>query len=118
MTDVKQLLIDTLEVFDLPVFLQGSLQEDDPYPESFFTFWNNDTLDDAFYNNSETRTIWNFDLNFYSTDPALVNTMLRQAKQHLKDAGFIVQGAGYDVISDETTHTGRGVEIMYIERVV
>lgn len=116
--DVKQLLIDTLDSFELPVFLQGSLQDDEEYPESFFTFWNNETEDAAFFDNAETRTVWNFDVNFYSSDPALVNTMLRQAKTKLKAAGFIVQGAGYDVVSDEPTHTGRGVGVVYIERVI
>lgn len=116
--DVKQQLIDVLEAFDFPVFLQGSLQEDEPYPDSFFTFWNNDTEDASFFDNNETRTIWNFDVNFYSCEPALVNTMLREAKKSLKAANFIVQGVGYDVVSDEPTHTGRGVEVIYIERTV
>ncbi len=115
--DVKGLLIDTLESFNYPVILQGSLSDEDEFPDSFFTFFNNDTADDAFYDNNETETIWDFDLNFYSNDPSLVNTVLVQAKPLLKVAGFIVDGIGYDVLSNNPTHTGRAINIQYIEKV-
>lgn len=117
MTDVKQLLIDSLQSFGYPIILQGSMSDDESYPDSFFTFWNNDTVDDAFFDNQETQTIWDFDLNFYSNNPALVNSVLRQAKQIMKSAGFIVDGAGHDVLSDEATHTGRGINLIFIEKV-
>ena len=115
--DVKKLLIDTLDdQYGWPVYVQGSLSNDDDYPASFFTFWNNSTEDSAFYNNTEHDTIWNFDLNFYSNDPSLVNVVLLEAKQLLKAVGFIPDGSGYDVLSDEPTHTGRGMNLIYIER--
>lgn len=115
--DIKDLLISVLEKnFSCPVKLQGSIAEDEEYPDSFFTFWNNDTLSDDFYNNAETTVIWDFDLNFYSTDPLLVNSALIEAKKKLKETGFIISGHGYDVMSDEPTHTGRGINIKYIEK--
>jgi hypothetical protein len=115
--DVKQLLIDTISSFNYPVYQQGSLSDSDDYPDSFFTFFNNSTNDDAFFDNQETRTIWDFDLNIYSIDPAVVNGTLLEAKPLLKAAGFIVDGAGYDVLSDEETHTGRGINVIYIQKV-
>lgn len=115
--DVKQLLIDTIASFNYPVYQQGSLSNDEGYPDSFFTYFNNSTNDDAFFDNNETRTIWDFDLNIYSLDPSVVNNTLAQAKPLLKAAGFIVNGVGYDVLSDEQTHTGRGINILYIERI-
>lgn len=119
MVDVKMLLINTLAAeFPYPVIQQGSLSTEDAYPSSFFTFFNNSALDDAFFDNTETETIWDFDLNFYSVDPVLVNTILLQAKQKLKAVGFIPDGSGHDVISDEHTHTGRGMNLLYIERKV
>lgn len=115
--DVKKLLIDTLDdQYGWPVYVQGSLSDNDEYPASFFTFWNNSTEDSSFYNNTEHDTIWNFDLNFYSNDPMLVNVVLLEAKQLLKAVGFIPDGSGYDVLSDEPTHTGRGMNLIYIER--
>ena len=115
--DVKTLLIETLGAFGYPIYLQGSMSKDDAYPPSFFTFWNNSTSDEAFFDNQETRTIWDFDLNFYSDDPSLVNGVLLQAKYLLKAEGFIPSGSGYDVLSDEPTHTGRGMNLLYIEKV-
>lgn len=115
--DVKELLINTLESFDYEIYLQGSLSDKDVYPDSFFTFFNNNTSDNAFYDNNESQTIWDFDLNFYSTDPELVNSVLLEAKTLLKAQGFIVDGAGYDVLSDEVTHTGRGMNLIYIQKV-
>jgi hypothetical protein len=116
--DVKQLLIDTVfNHFHYPVYQQGSMSDSEKYPDSFFTFFNNETNDDRFFDNQETVTIWDFDLNIYSVDPEVVNGTLREAKQLLKAAGFIVNGLGYDVLSDEETHTGRGINVLYIEKV-
>lgn len=112
---MKELLITLLESFGYPVFLQGSLSEDEAYPESFFTFWNNETPDGSHYDNEAINYVWNFDVNFYSVDPELVNTMLLQAKAILKQNGFIVGGKGYDVASDEPTHTGRGINVLIVE---
>lgn len=118
-TDVKLLLINTLNgtFKDYPIYLQGSMSVDETYPDSFFTYWNNSTNDNAFYDNTETETIWDIDLNFYSNNPLLVNTVLVQAKTLLKAVGFIVDGAGYDVLSDEHTHTGRGINLKFIQKV-
>ena len=116
MVDMKDLLIQTLQTMGYPIILQGSLGADEPYPESFFTFWNNDVPGNEFYDNEEHSYIWDFDLNFYSTDPTLVNTKLLEAKTKLKQAGFVVSGKGYDVASDEPTHTGRGIHVLKIEK--
>lgn len=115
---MKELLIDTLKPLGYPMFLQGSLGADESYPESFFTFWNNESYDDEFYDNQEHKTIWDFDLNFYSTDPTLTNTVLLKAKKLLKAKGFVVSGKGYDVASDEPTHTGRGIQVLKIDKEV
>lgn len=113
---MKDLLIATLEPLGFPIFLQGSLGKDEIYPESFFTFWNNSSDGDEFYDNEEHSTIWDFDLNFYSSDPSLVNTKLLEVKTKLKQAGFIITSKGYDVMSDEPTHTGRGINVQIIEK--
>lgn len=115
---VKELLIDTLEnAFGFPIYLQGSMSEDEKYPDDFFTFFNNDSFDANFFDDHETVTVWDFDLNFYSNDPEHVNEYLMKAKRELKKVGFTCDGAGYDLVSDEPTHTGRGININYIEKV-
>lgn len=112
---MKEKLNNLLESFGYPVFLQGTLTEADPYPESFFTFWNNASYDGDHYDNDAIYYVWNFDVNFYSTNPALVNAMLLEAKAVLKANGFIISGKGYDVLSDEPTHTGRGMNALIID---
>lgn len=113
--DVKNNLITLLETFGFPVRLQGSLAENEEYPDSFFTFWNNNTTDWNHYNNSETGYVWNFDVNFYSTSPTFVNTKLEEARALLKQNGYVIDGKGYDVASDQVTHTGRGITVIFIE---
>lgn len=112
---MKDLLIQLLETFGFPVRLQGSLGENEKYPDSFFTFWNNETFDGDHYDNDAIYFVWDFDVNFYSTNPALVNSQLLEVRTLLKRNGFIVQGKGYDVASDEPTHTGRGINVLKIE---
>lgn len=106
-------LIEILESFGYPVFLQGSLAEDEAYPNNFFTFWNNDSGSSSFYDNDEHSIIYDYDVNFYSTNPQAVYDTLRQAKKALKQAGFIVSGDGYSIGSDEPTHDGRGMNVKY-----
>ena len=113
---MKELLISILESFGFPVFLQGSLNKDAPYPESFFTFWNDQTYDNNHYDNEPISYTWSFDINFYSTNPDFVNKMLIDAKKVLKQNGFIISGQGEDRASDEPTHTGRGYTALIIER--
>lgn len=110
---MEDLLISTLESLGYPVKLQGSLLPDEPYPDHFFTFWNDSADGESFYNNTESAIVWQYSLNFYSTDPLLVNSKLLEAKTLLKNKGWVVSGAGYSVMSDEPTHTGRGITILY-----
>ena len=112
----EDLLIETLETFGYPVKLQGSLLPGEEYPDNFFTFWNNDSSGESYYDNEEKSTLFDFDVNFYSVDPEKVYSILRQAKEKLIEKGFIVSGDGYSVLSDEPTHTGRGINILFLRR--
>lgn len=110
---MEDLLISILGAMGYPVYLQGSLLPDEPYPDSFFTFWNDSADGISYYSNEENAIEWRYSLNFYSIDPTLVNTELLQAKELLKAQGWVVSGAGYSVMSDEATHTGRGITVLY-----
>lgn len=113
---MEDLLISTLELLKYPVRLQGSLLPEESYPDSFFTYWNDSADGSSFYSNEEGAIVWAYSLNFYSTDPLLVNSTILTAKVLLKEAGFIVTGAGYAVASDEPTHTGRGITVLYRQK--
>lgn len=107
-------LIELLSTYGYPVIRQGSLGEDEPYPDNFFTFWNNDSSDHSNYDNDVNSTLYDYDVNFYSNSPTNTYDVLRQAITLLKANGFIISGDGYDVASDEDSHTGRGVRALYI----
>lgn len=111
---MEDLLIEILsKEFGYPVNLQGSFKPDETYPPNFFTFWNNAADGEGFFDNDETSILWQYSLFFYSSDPMKVNSELLKAKKVLKAAGFSVYGAGYSVMSDEPTHTGRGIDVSF-----
>lgn len=110
---MDKLLIDTLKPLGYEVKLQGSLAPKVRYPDHFFTYWNDSADGSSFYSNEEGAIVWSYSLNFYSKDPLLVNSMLLTAKTLLKEVGFTVNGAGHSVMSDEPTHTGRGITVLY-----
>ena len=113
---MEDLLIEVLSSFGYPVRLQGSLAEDEEYPNNFFTFWNNNSNSQSFYDNDESTIVYDYDVNFYSNDPEAVYTKLREAKKLLKQNGFIVSGDGHSVSSDEPTHDGRGMNVLYLQQ--
>lgn len=113
---MEDLLIEILKSFGYPVRLQGSLLPDEPYPEHFFTFWNRSSDGEHYYDNDEHSTAYEYDVNFYSIDPEKVYSVIRAVKKALKTANFIVSGDGYSVPSDEATHDGRGINVLYLRR--
>lgn len=113
---MKDELIEILETFGYPVIEQGTLGENEEYPNTFFTFWNDDSYDGSHYDNSAVSWVWQFDVNVYSTDPNKVNSLLLEAKAPLVAAGWIISGKGHNVASDVETHTGRGMTALFVER--
>lgn len=108
-------LIEILSAFGYPVYRQGSLSDDEAYPTTFFTFWNYDTPDHEHYDNDSYGWEWNFNIYVYSNDPETVYSLLQEARTRLKEKGWIIQGKGFDVDSDEPTHTGRGLNVIKME---
>lgn len=107
-------LIEILETFNLPVIRQGSLAPDEAYPDTFFTFWNNDEDGQSYYDNEAATVVYDYGVNVYSTDPDNVYSLLRQARQILKQNNWIIARRGYDIASDEITHVGRGMEVLFL----
>ena len=113
---MEDLLIVTLNTLGYPVRRQGSLGDSEDYPDNFFTFWNNDSFDGSHYDGVAASCIWDFDVNFYSVDVSKTYEVLSKSIEVLKQAGFIISGKGHDVVSDEKSHTGRGMNVLYFER--
>lgn len=112
---MEDTLIELLETFGHPVIRQGSLAEDEEYPKTFFTFWNNDEYEHSAYDNTTTSVIYDFDVNVYADDPTTVYDLLKQARALLKANGWKSPDRGHDVASDVDTHTGRGMNVMYLK---
>ena len=113
---MRETLIELLNSFGFPVFLQGTLAKNEPYPASFFTIWNDQTTDLRHYNNDTIAFTWYFTVYFYSDDPELVNTMMGNVRTLLKSNGWNMDGVGYDAPTDEQTHTGRALEVFYNQK--
>lgn len=113
---MKQLLIEKLEqICPDNVYLQGTLSADEPYPTEFITFWVDDTNDRAHYDDDVQSIDWYFSVMVYATDPDRVKELSNLARAKLKAAGFIPQGRGHDLASDEPTHTGWVMEFVIDE---
>ena len=112
---MEDVLITILESFKHPVYRQGSMSMDATYPATFITFWNNNSPDHAHYDNSEYGTEWDYNVYVYSSDPSTTYTLLASIRTALKAAGWIVTSQGFDAASDEATHSGRGIECLYLQ---
>lgn len=116
-SEVKELLIKTLEKLGYgEPRLQGSFGKDEAYPESFITFFTIDTPNLNFYDNKSNCIVFYFAINFYSSDPALVNTVPEKIIEELEKVGFKKQGNGSDLTSDYPTHTGWNLSFIYQEK--
>lgn len=112
---MEDALIALLETFKYPVIRQGSLGENDTYPATFFTFWNNSETGEEFYDNGVWKVVHDYDVNVYSNDPSTTYSLLREARDLLKSNGWICGDMGHDIASDEITHTGRGIDMIFLE---
>lgn len=99
----------------IPIFRQGSLGEEDDYPDTFLTFWNSAETERTAYNNETATVVWSFDVNAYSTSAATVYSLSGKLRDALKKAGWQAPDRGHDVGSDEITHTGRGISVTFLE---
>lgn len=108
-------IVELLSTLGYPVIRQGSLISSDEYPEEFFTYWNFETPEGRFYDNEANKAEWGYWVYFYSTNIDRTYSVLEEARQLLKQNGFICTGKGEDVASDKPTHTGRMLTVYYIE---
>ena len=116
---MKQKLIDILDNHcPNNVYLQGTMNPDAEYPADFVTFWTPATDDAAHFDNDVAAVDWTFYVIYYSSDPAQVNTKPFEIAAALKAAGFVQRGRGYDILSDEPTHTGWAMEFTCVERLL
>lgn len=113
---MKQQLFNALNtICPNNVFLQGTLDSNEAYPESFITYWTNYTADRAHYDDDVHSVDWQFSVIFYSSDPLLVETTPLQIRTALKALGYIPQGKGSDVMADNPAYTGWAMDFIKTE---
>ena len=114
---MKEKLIEILETFTPDnVYLQGTLNPDEAYPQKFTTFFTNGSEFNSYYDDNSHRINWSGSVMFYSDDPAEVLTYPPRIIIALRDNGFIPTSAGYDIISDVQTHSGFAMDFIYPEK--
>ena len=113
--NVIDLLISTLESLKYPVFLQGTYSGDD-YPETFFTYYVNDAPDGQHYDDKTTSWNWDTTIIVYTKDPTLLSTLPETARGALKAAGFISQGKGHNVFSDDPNYAGWANDYLFLDK--
>ena len=113
---MKNYLINLMKQVNKNVFLQGSLNSDEEYKDSFLTFWNFETPEDQFYDKDSNRAVWGFWVYIYSNDPKELESMEKSLIDIFKKENkTILSGKGEDVASDVDTHTGRMLTVYLIE---
>ena len=112
---MKDLIITTLEALGYEVSLQGTMPEDEPYPESFITFQIIGSPEQDFFDGVPMGTRWEIQVFFYTSNPALMSTVPTEIYNAMKAVGFIPQGKGFDIPSDEPTHTGWVNTYLYLQ---
>lgn len=113
---MKAKLYELLESLGYGAYQQGSFTTTEEYPDHFFTVWNIDTPVDKHYDNSPSRCVWSFMISFYSTDPSLPESALENAREILKENGWIIPSKGKDIHSDSMKHFGREINAYFIEK--
>lgn len=115
---MKQKLIEKLSAFGYPVFLQGTLNPEEAYPQTFITFFVDRTDDNGHFENRTNSVDWAFSVMLYSDDPEIVNNKPNEIQAELKAAGFIPQGKGNDIMSSQPTHTGWAMDFVITEYLI
>ena len=94
---------------------QGSYADAGELPASFFTFWNVETPEDGFYDNSPTRAVWRWQVYFYTKDPAVMYSAMDSLLADARARGFVPEGRAWDIDADEPGYVGRTVRLAYVQ---
>lgn len=94
---------------------QGSYAPDGPLPASFFTFWNVSTGEDQFYDNGSHRSVWRWQVFFYTMDPSIMYSAMDSLIASAREAGFVPEGRAEDIDAKEPGYVGRTVHLRYPE---
>lgn len=112
---VNELLFNTLSALGYPVYLQGTYTGE-TNPDSFITITTNASDDREHYDDDTTSWTWEFTVIFYSKNPELLDTVPDDIRSALKRAGFIPQGKGFNIFSDDPNYTGWTTDYLFLDK--
>lgn len=94
---------------------QGSLKSVDEYPKKeFFTFWNWQDDNAAFFDNTPHKRIAAFTICYYTQNPQQLYSRMDEFIHKVMQHGGIVKGRGTDCASDSPEYPGRTVDIYFV----
>jgi len=100
-----------------PTYRQGSMSATQQYPDNFFTYWNNYSELDSYYDDGDNLIIWSYDINFYTCEIKNIDEVLNGVVNQLRaDNDIVIEQYIHDVASDEPSHVGKGLTISILER--
>ena len=107
MKDLK----DIFELIDVPIYRQGSLAENEAYPdETFCTYWmRSDNLDDWYDNKPRKREI-TCDISIYSNEYDTMSHKIQKIRDDCIENDIITSDI-HDLASDDVDYTGQGVTV-------
>lgn len=92
---------------------QGSYADAGPLPASFFTFWNVETPETAFYDDAPNAAVWRWQVYFYTSDPALLYSAMDSLLDDARARGFVLEGRAHDIDAGEPGYAGRTARLAY-----
>lgn len=113
---MEENLIELLQTLGYKAYRQGSIPENQAYPDTFFTFWNNETIEHSAFDNDTSIITYDYDVNVYSTDISVCVDLLEQARTLLKQNNWIITVISNDMASDEITHVGKGMRVLFLRQ--
>lgn len=115
MMNTYELFLNTLLSLGYPVFLQGTFSGAE-YPASFITFIVNSSDDREHYDDTTTSWTWEFTAIFYTKQPELLTVAPDAIRAALKAAGFIPQGKGFNIFSDDPNYSGWSTDYLFLDK--
>lgn len=108
-------LAAVFEELEYPYYRLDAYNDVDNIDNEFFTYWNQDSESQAFYENAGHKIVHRYTVQFLTTNPRSLYTALQQFIAAARAAGFIVSGLGVDARCSSPNHFAREVNVTYVQ---
>lgn len=108
-------LEQVFEEIGLPYSRQGTYEQDEKLPDTFFTFWNDSATEQSYYNNKPIKCVWEWSIFFYTNNPELIYSKVIEFIEVARKYGFETDSKGRDIPTNEPCYYGRYLKIVYNE---